>query len=340
MKSTNPAETIANFQSTKSLHSMIAKAFGTRPHYAVGGGDDDQTEDKPAVESLDTDSVLLFLGHLGVNQHEVHKRLADALQKQLEDEIRKTSSQEPLLNLLKSCWNYATTLPELRPVLWAVLKQLGPQTPLAVLTALAEREKDGTLKHAEICRPLPPLLKRLVWEADWDDKVPIEKEQKIDNPKEYLDLVESTMLCETVGPLVEEYCSNQVLVDSVSYPFVSSARERRIPTNQRRALTASSSSSSAAAGGSVTALASKASVSSSTKTTSDAGISSGKAVSKLRGLLGDTTGGTASYRPKLLHATLSMRKLSTSVQVNPIVCNVKLARTLTLFLILTGPLLL
>lgn len=292
---------------------MFAKAFGTQPHYASGSGDDDQNEDKPPVESLDTDSVLLFLSHLGVGLHEVHKRLSDALQKQLEDEIRKTSSEEALLNLLKSCWPYTTTLPELRPVLWAVLRKLGAQTPLIVLKALAERENDGTLKHAEIFRPLPSLLKRLVWEADWDDKVPLEKEQKIENPKEYLDLVESTMLCETVGPLVEEYCSNQALVDSVGHPFVSSGRERRILTNQRRALaTSSAATSNVGAGGSVTALANKAaaSTSSSSKTSTEAGLSSGKAVSKLRDLLGDTTGGTASYRPKLLHATLSMRKSS------------------------------
>jgi hypothetical protein len=136
-KSTNPAETISNFQKTRSLHSMFARAFGTQPQHA---DDEDKKETsnttattttEKEAESLDTDSVLAFLTHLGVTQQEVHKRITDSLQKQLEDEIRKTSSQEPLLNLLKSCWPYATILPDLRSVLQAVLKQLGDQTPLA-----------------------------------------------------------------------------------------------------------------------------------------------------------------------------------------------------------------
>jgi hypothetical protein len=326
VKSTNPAETISNFQSTRSLHSMFARAFGTVPEYdaeAAGNKDGGGKDEKPAVESLDTDSVLLFLSHLGVGQHEVHKRIADSLQKQLEDEIRKTSSQEPLLNLLKSCWPYATTLPELRPVLWAVLKQLGSQTPLQVLTALAEREKDGiTLKHADIFRPLPPLLKRLVWEADWDSRVSLEKEQKIDNPLEYLELVEATMLSQTVAPLVEEYCSNAILVESVNHPFVSSARERRLLTTQRRALVSAVASgvtvatATGVASSMTTALANKAATTTSgvsatptnkaASSTDSTVLSTGKAVSQLRELLGDTTGGTTSYQPKLLHAILSM----------------------------------
>ena len=173
------------------------------------------------------------------SRHEVHKRITDSLQKQLEDEIRKLTSQEPLLNLLKSCWQYATVLPELRPILWAVLKQLGAQTPLAVLKALSEREKDGSLKHADIFRPLPPLLKRLVWEADWDDKVMniTEKQRGTsdDDPQEYLNLAKGTLLCQTVQEIIDSYCSNPALLESSGRPFVYSARGKMyfVPGNVR-----------------------------------------------------------------------------------------------------------
>ena len=99
---------------------------------------------RKTAETLDTDSVMTFLSHLGVRQHEVHKRISDTLMKALIDEIRKSGAgggssnnngggggsmssahKDRLLDLLKSCWMYATTIPELRPVLWAVLKQLG-----------------------------------------------------------------------------------------------------------------------------------------------------------------------------------------------------------------------
>jgi hypothetical protein len=328
IKSTNPADTISNFQQTHSLHSMFAKAFGTTPQHEIkqqttrsASSTSDDNDNNVIVESLDTNSILPFLTHLGASQFMVHKRISDALQKELETEIRKTS-QEPLLNLLKSCWSYATVLPELRPVLWAVLKQLGDQTPLAVLLALAERDTSAAgvggkklLKHAEIFRPLPPLLKRLVWEADWDDKVLpfVEKEETTvdnnNNPKQqYLKLIQSTLLCETVEPLVDTYCSNPVLVESVRQPFVSTARERRVLTTQRRALVSTTTTTTSSTTTSTTSLAGNKTTtpSASSTTPSSEFLSSGKAVSHLRQLLGDTTGGTASYRPKLLHAILSM----------------------------------
>jgi hypothetical protein len=296
-KSTNPAETISNFQRTRSLHSMFSKAFGTTPSYA-------EHEKDAEVESLDTDSVLVFLTHLGVNQYEVHKRISDSLQKQLEDEIRKVNSQEALLNLLKNCWRYATTVPELRPILWAVLKQLGEKIPVAVLKALAEDDGNGKLKHAEIFRPLPPLLKRLVWEADWDHKMPIEKEHS-DSPSEYLKLVQSTLLYDTVNPLVEKYTGNPQLVESASKVFASTAHERRVLTTQRRAL-ASSTTTKKSTPSSTSALLGGKTSNTGTSSLTDSQFSSGKAVSQLRDLLSDTTSGTSSYRPKLLHGILSM----------------------------------
>jgi len=306
LRSVNPADTIMNFQTTRSLHSMFAKSFGTTPHYEMT--DDSQS----TPESLDTDSVLSFLGHLGVSRYETHKRIADSLQKQLEEEIRKTNptNQQPLLNLLKNCWHPATTVPEFRPILWAVLKQLGEQTPLAVLQALAEREKPDShqLKHAEIFRPLPPLLKRLVWEADWDDKVPMSQEWSMNSPKEHLKLVQATLLHATVQPIINKYCSTEALIESSSKLFVSSALERRILTNQRRALAQTSTTNKVAT---TTALLGKSgnkqtSVPPSSGTPVGPFASSGKAVSQLRQLLGETMGGATSYRPKLLHAVLSI----------------------------------
>ena len=223
-KSKNPAETIANYQMTRSLHTMFARAFGTTPSYAaddvtptttssaVGtrrSGEKASTTTTTTttkvashIEPLETDSVLKFLGHLGVSQYEVNKRIGDELQKQLEDELRKVTSQGPLLHLLSSCWPYATANPEFRPILWAVLKQLGNQTPLQVLNALAERDPNtGQLKHADIFRPLPPLLKRLCWEADWKNKLPVDIENSLEtNPKQYLKMIQSTLLYDNLNP--------------------------------------------------------------------------------------------------------------------------------------------
>jgi hypothetical protein len=161
VKSTDPAKTISTFQQRHSLHSMVARAFGTTPSYEYRATRKNSTvmnattaaatatataaalsaasaaPARKTVETLDTDSVMTFLSHLGVRQHEVHKRISDTLMKALVDEIRKSGNnsgggsgmggahRDRLLDLLKSCWMYATTIPELRPVLWAVLRQLG-----------------------------------------------------------------------------------------------------------------------------------------------------------------------------------------------------------------------
>ena len=340
LRSVNPADTITNFQTTRSLHAMFAKSFGTTPLYAIK--DDSQS----IAESLDTDSVLSFLGHLGVTRFETHKRIADSLQKQLEEEIRKTSagSQQPLLNLLKNCWHPATTVPEFRPILWAVLKQLGEQTPPAVLKALAEREKPDShqLKHADIFRPLPPLLKRLVWEADWDDKVPVSKELSINSPKEYLKLVQSTLLHATVQPIVQKYCSTEGLMESGSKFFVSSALERRVLTNQRRALAQTSTTSKLAATSAILGKSGNKLSEASSKSSISPGplANSGKSVSQLRQLLGETAGGTSAYRPKLLHAVLCMLMAHHGSQAPKILTGTHLHCTLVADILLSvgGPL--
>ncbi|KAG7355883.1 bromodomain containing protein [Nitzschia inconspicua] len=336
-KSRNPAETINQYQTMHSLHSMFAKAFGTTPMYAAvddveassannnGGATRNSgrgyatlnttSADKNDTETLDTDSVLKFLGHLGVSQYEVYKRVSDSLQKQLEDELRKVTAHGPLLHLLQNCWPYATANAEFRPILWAVLRQLGEHTPLAVLQALAERDKkNGQLKHIEIFRPLPPLLKRLCWEADWTDKVPAEQENNVETtPKQYLKMVQSTLLYETLHPLIESYTSTPLLVDSSDKFFVHSTLERRIHTSQRRALVNTTSIAvSAATGatpGTATSILGKTGSSKTNESTGsslDSLAQAGRAVSQIRNMLSDTKSGSASYRPLLLHAIVSM----------------------------------
>ena len=323
VRSTDPAATIQSFQQSHSLHSMMARAFGTTPHHHHEADDDDDS--KKNVETLDTDSVMMFVSHLGLTQHEIHKRISDSLLKQLEDEIRKTQSDKPLLDLLKNCWAYATVTPELRPVLWSTLKQLGERTPLAVLKALSERDKTtGQLKHAEIFRPLTPLLKRLCWEADWDGRIPVEPDTV---PKEYLQTVESTLLSETVQPIMDEYCSNRWLVQAANLPFVATIRERKVLTTQRRALTTTtttttSTASSTTTTGTVTMPASllRSKPTAVSAASASSGLTSGKSVAQLRNLLSDdtVTGGSAVvYRPKLLYALLSMLVAQHGAQTTP-----------------------
>lgn len=279
----NPKQTIQDFQQTHSLHSMFAKAFQTIPKHAAKEGDD-------KLEPLDTDSVLTFLYHLGVSQHEVHKRISDALKLNLEDEIRKVEGTEPLLNLLKSCWQYATTIPELRPVLWAVLRKLGSDTPVAVLERLGERGTDkATLKHKEVWHPLPTLLKRLVWEADW---VKYMKNKDPDNPKEYLELVQTTLFAQRLNPLIEQYVSQTVLRESANKTFVSSQIDRRLPTTQRRSLTSSKGGKNAFKNDSKQ------------KIFEEAMLKCSQAIFEFRKLMSD--GDSPAYRPKLLYATLSL----------------------------------
>ena len=284
-------ETIRTFQKDHSLHTMMARAFGTTPRHKA----DEGTQN---VESLDTDSAMSFLSHLGLTHFEVHKRISDTLLKQLEGEIRKTKAQQPLLDLLSSCWGPATTVRELRPVVWAVLKQLGERTPLAALKALAERDRTGKLKHSDVFRELPPLLKRLCWEADWDSRIPAEPE-----PKNFLQLAKSTLLYETLIPHVEDYCQNPLLVQAANQMFTETRRERRMLTKQRRALTAAATATSTSTTTTSSLLRGSAVKHSSH---SNSLLNSGESVRQLRNLLSDSVGTALSYRPKLLYALLTV----------------------------------
>ena len=150
--------------------------------------------------------------------------------------------------------NTKRVIPELRPVLLAVLKQLGDQTPLNVLKALGEKGNKGSLKHPDIFRPLPTLLKRLVLEADWKE-VPYDldlpeasgasEEGTNKSVQKQKKLMQSTLLYETVRPILGMYCANETLVNAVSWPFVFTAGERRMITTHRRALVAAGSTAAA-----------------------------------------------------------------------------------------------
>ena len=331
-RTSNPERTIQAFQKSHSLHFMMSKAFGTTSipesradnkttTRSEASGEKKKKGSSGVVESLDTDSVMTFLSHLGVSQYEVHKRISDTLLKQLEDEVRKTKSEEPLLDLLRESWSYAVSLPELRPIVWSVLKQLGEKTPHAVLQALAERDEAGSLKHADIFRPLPALLKKLVWEGDWVARFPTESDQP---PKDFLVECEKTLLYETIYPLVQRYCNNTLLTEAANRPFVASVRERRMLTTQRRALTSSTMEKSPSAAGTTSGLlggsgagGKHGTLASNTKATDQ--TSSSKAIAQLRVFLSDSGGSTTalSFRPKLLYALMTMLIARHGMEENP-----------------------
>lgn len=309
-QTTNPGATIAAFQQSHSLHTMLAKAFHTTPrtdatNTSSNGGSGSSS--RHPTESLDTDSVLVFLNHLGITQHQVHKRITTMLTTQLEDEIRK-STGEPLLKLLKSCWPYSTTIPELRPVLHACLKQLGNDTPLPVLMRLAERDESGNgqeMKHVDIWHPLPPLLKRLVWEADWDHITTSASTTTTNNLTAHTNSSTKwsgnnpqckTLFAQQIIPWITLYCQEPALLEAATMTHVASIRERRLLTTQRRA-------------GSTPAFEQAA-----------------KAVAELKQLL--SNGDTPAYRPKLLYATIAILKQSSH----------PLHGTLLADLLLSGPL--
>jgi len=276
----DPQATIQAFQRDHSLHTMMARAFGTTPEHEAAA-----ENRSSVVEPLESDSVLSFLNHLGVSQYDVHKRVSDTLLKQLEDCVRNTpGGDKQLLDLLSNCWSYSTTVPELRPVVWAVLKQLGDRTPTTVLLRLTERKPDGSLKHAELFDPLPPNLHRLCWQADWKSRI--------------REGVETTLLYKTLHPHIQAYCSNERLVKAADLLFVSTIRERRVPTQQRRALTAISSPSSThktvVAGAPFLRRAE-------TKVES---WSSGKDVAEIRSVLNDSSGSASVCSPSLLYGLM------------------------------------
>jgi hypothetical protein len=293
LKNASGVQVIKSFQQSHSLHAMVSLAFGTQPRYQAAA--QTRSKGKETVETLDSDSVMEFLAHLGVSQHGVHKRISGLLLRQLEDEIRKTTDDVPLRALLSESWKYALIMAELRPIIWAILKQLGEKTPEAVLMALAERDEKGELKNEEIYRPLPDLLQKLVWEADWAERIPQEPDM---DPANYLKTVSSTILYQTMYPYVEQYCSNKALVNSANRPFVGSIRDRRVMTSHRRAVKASRTSHAVGGAGS--------SIRGSAAFSKKEEPASSNAVNQLRMYLSESQGPSSIYRPRILYALLSI----------------------------------
>lgn len=250
--SSDARSTIATFQRNNSLHTMFANAFGTKPIH--------EKDDSNKVEPLDPSPVLEFLSHLNVTRHEVHSRVAAALRTAIEDEIQRmplsshptsgdVGSNAPLLNLLKSVWQYRD-IPELRPILVCLLKRLGDHTPLQILRRLGVKKttenegtkKNGELKNAELLSLLGPHMSRLVWEANWDERLeavtagyagqkapmfgPIEAELTLSGP---------TILADLINPSVQSYLGDLILVQSADKCFVAATTsERRFNTKLRR----------------------------------------------------------------------------------------------------------
>ena len=81
----DPKEAITHFQEEHSLHSYLAKAFGTTPLQHA----QEMKEDRAMMEPIQPESVLTFLQHLNVSRYEVHKTIADTLKNALENEVLK-----------------------------------------------------------------------------------------------------------------------------------------------------------------------------------------------------------------------------------------------------------
>ena len=391
---TNPARTITEFQQSHSLHTMMAKANQTIPiskykvttrsrsgiHAATTSNPTTTSIDgTPNVESLDTDSVMTFISHLGISQHHVHKRITDALLHELCDMIRHTSSatttttststtsakgnnkntpgtaatsatldQHPggtdpettttqhsaLYDLLKSCWVYTTTISELRPILWTILKQLGHQTPRPVLLALTERadhathssstttttttttttlsNEDSTTTTGITTNTAPIPKSRFIKLKHAEVYKPLSLSLKqlcwevdweryipfdysyIPDPQDFLSVAQTTLLYDTILNDIELYVQNPVLCDMANHPFVSTMSERRIITTQRRALTTSSTSTTTTAA--ATTINNKGSKPSAPVNNAGSSkiLTTGKAVSHLRHLL-CSSGGHSSH---------------------------------------------
>jgi nickel-dependent lactate racemase len=288
-------QVVREFQQANSLHSMMATAFDTKPRYE--NEEAQLGKDVETTESLDTDSVLEFLSHLGVSHLQAHKRISEHLSKRLTDEIEKTTDHGSLLVLLPDVWAATVKFEQkqLSPIISSILKKLGEATPEAVLLALAERNDDGSLKNQFIA--LPEFLHKLVWEADWNHQ--ILGSVSVD-PKTYLEKASKTLFFQQLNPFVEQYCTNKFLVRSANTPFVNNKRDRQINTTHRRALTANSAAPPVA--GSAPLHLGKGNASA---TTDDA--SSGNAIVNLRDFLkDDSPEHKLVYRPKLFHALLSI----------------------------------
>ncbi len=205
----DPTATISQFQKSNSLHTYLAKAFGTIPDSRHAHSSSSRKSSRTTrndvesqksneklgviVEPFQPESVLTFCGHCDVSRYEMHKTIADALRNELENEIERVDLKRPngktsLLELLKNSWQFIN-VPELRGVFVNLMKKLGDEVPVEVLAVLASKspanEKESkkvagtssdcrggnTLKYGDLLNSFGPDIKRLVWEADWTNAI-------------------------------------------------------------------------------------------------------------------------------------------------------------------------
>jgi len=261
---TEPKKVLPEFQKTHSLHTFLAKAFGTTPIHEFGSsadrrttrGDvsDRQTKAREGIvlEPFQPESVLTFLEHLGVTRYEVHKKLSDTLKVALEDEIEGVDiapsspmgekNRNSLLELLKSAWQFIH-VPDLRPIVIALVKKLGDRTPAEVLTSLAKKDtkkdsKGGNLKHGELLQQFGLNMRQLVWEADWasvvrGDGIPVDASTSLPDAGTFQS---GNILSDMLKPAVEEYLKDQTLKRGADLMFPATAREKKVVTQSRRAV--------------------------------------------------------------------------------------------------------
>lgn len=260
-----PKKTLPEFQMTHSLHTFLAKAFGTTPIHEFGSsterrttrGDvsDRQTKAQEGIvlEPFQPESVLTFLEHLGVTRYEVHKKLSDTLRVALEDEIEGVDiapssamgekNRNSLLELLKSAWQFIHVA-DLRPVVIALVKKLGDRTPPEVLTMLAKKDtkkdsKGGNLKHGELLQQFGLNMRQLVWEADWasvvrGDGIPVDVSASLADLGTFQS---GNILADMVKPAVDEYVQDESLRRGADLMFPATSREKKVVTQSRRAVT-------------------------------------------------------------------------------------------------------
>lgn len=235
-----------------------------------------------------------------------------------------------LLNLLKSAWLFRD-VPELRPILICVLKRLGEATPVQMLRRLALKKNasepssstlavlgmgaasaaaTGSLKYAELVSQLGPHLQRLVWEADWDEKLESARKCNYDDwgeneegGGELLTLSGKTILADMIWPSVEAYITDTVLVQQADLAFVGTLSERRFATKMRRIVGGNTDPEGSEKAGDGSILASigggaKAPTKTGTNIDDKSTPSSALAVAWIKEVIGN--------RPKLLGAVLDM----------------------------------
>lgn len=245
-----------------------------------------------------------------------------------------------LLNLLKSAWLFRD-VPELRPILISVLKRLGEATPVPLLRRLALKKiasesttltsevmtavgsasasaaaataavaaATGSLKYADLVSQLGPHLQRLIWEADWDDRLEAVRKGNYEDWGENEDqggemaLGGKTILADLIRPSVEAYISDTVLVHQADLVFVGTLSERRFSTKLRRIVVGNTDVEASDNAGDVSIIASvggraKASTKTGTQIEDKSTSSSALAVTSIKEVIGN--------RPKLLGAVLDM----------------------------------